>query len=149
MKKKIFSILTVSLLAIVSFGTTFEFGGGMENEENHFFMAGSAGVAFPLNDSFAMTAQSNDFIGTSLVMAVIGARFSFGDGKNTLRPFVGADGGFLSSSSNDLLPVFGLNGGVNLKINMFGFYLKAAYRLIFSYYTAQLTELVGGITLNF
>lgn len=147
--KIILSVVLVLILAGFAFGTTIEFGGGAESENEFFFTVASMGVAFSLNDALAVTAQSNTFVNTPLVMGLIGMRYSFGDSKSAIRPFAGADGGFMTSSTGSLFPVVGLNGGVNMTMGMFGFYVKTAYRFVFGDYTAQLAEFIGGLTLNF
>ncbi len=166
---KIVLVLSITSLIFVglAFGIGFEIGGGV----NYFGIPGiglmiptvCGGVVFPLFGDFSITGQGDMLMFSSgnssntMFMLLGGARYTFG--SKGIMPFVGADAGVLTTSS-DTVPVFGINGGMifNLLGSVNG-YVKGAFRVISmgsgnpsegpTMLTLQLMELTGGAYILF
>ncbi|WP_036223687.1 hypothetical protein [Mesoaciditoga lauensis] len=166
-KLLVIAILTLAMSALV-FGFGIEIGGGV----NMLSLLGlsapiptvAAGVVVPIMGPFSLTGQVDalfSFSDNSSMAFIIlgGGRYTF-DVSN-MKIFAGVDGGIMTGfsstqSGSQMLPIFGVNGGVNFGM----FYLKGAMRWLSVTYSygetsgpttilLNLTELTGGLYFEF
>ncbi len=165
MKKILIVLAVLGILSGALFAFSFELGVGIETlpvANSTLLPTVSLGAILPIGDNFGITGQAN-YIFPLELMGLAGIRYTFGTPKDTMRFFIGADAGVLDLVGR-LLPIGGINGGLNLSVGSLSFYGKTALRLalynysdgivlIPSFNTAPgpipLFELIGGVMFNF
>jgi hypothetical protein len=160
-------ILTLAMSALV-FGFGIELGAGV-NMMSAFGISiaiptVAAGVNIPITGPFSITGQFDTLFSTgstsssnsSMAFMILGGgRYTFN--MSSMKAFVGADGGVLTSfsGSSSMIPVFGVNAGAIFNM----FYIKGAMRWLSVTSSAELdhpvtvfltlTEITGGLYFEF